>query len=356
MNYFEKIEAYKNGTLNEVERLVFEETLAQNPSLQQELEAYELEAYELGQDLFAFVGTTLSEETITAPEATDTADLLINFTANNLSEAQILASDSAATNTAIIRPLNRRSNRNAWLVAASMLLILSLIGSQFYTSSSQVDSYETPIAERAQIEPRITKSASPIVLPENNVPQQEIVAKETPVVKVEKKTAIIKKKRTKVQNLALSRPKMPILAPLPLVVNITAQEITTGKVIAKGESVVYNGENSVTLKAGFHAKAGANFVATATNNANFTANEVIESQQPVVYKAGKTITLKPGFHAKKGIDFTAKANVGTAEELSTNAVISSSEAVIYKAGHTITLKPGFHAKAGAAFVATIAGE
>lgn len=363
MNYFEKIEAYKNGTLNEVERLVFEETLASDLALQQELAAYEL-----GQDLFEFVGTTLSEETITAPEATDAADLLINFTANNLSETQILASDSAATNTAIIKPLkNREPNRSAWLVAASMLLILSLIGSQFYTASSPVDSYETPIAEQEQIEPTITKPVSPIVLPENNVPQQEIVAKDTPVLKVEKKAVAIKKKRAKVQDLALNspqkrietlpnRPEMPILAPLPLVVNITAQEITTGKVIATGESVVYNGGNFVTLKAGFHAKAGANFVATAANNTIFLANEVIEDRQPVVYKTSKIITLKPGFHAKKGIDFIAKANSGLAKELSTNVIISSNEAIVYKAGSTITLTPGFHAKAGAGFVATIEGE
>ena len=309
MNYFEKIEAYKNGSLSEVERLVFEETLAEDAALQEEIAGYEL-----GQTLFDFAGTNLLEEEITTPRATHTADLLINFTANNLSETQILETDSTPVNTAIVRPLNRRSNRTTWLVAASMLLILSLIGSQFYMR--QQPNMDKLVAEQQQKEPTIIKPSNPIVLPENNVPQQEIVIKETPTLKVEKKGVEFKKKRTTIRNLALNnpkktvrslpnRPKMPILE--PLVVNITAQEITTGKVIDKGASVVYNGEHSVTLKAGFHAKAGANFVATTASNANFSANEVIESQQPVVYKASKTITLKPGFHAKKRSKFYCKS-------------------------------------------------
>lgn len=356
MNYFEKIEAYKNGSLSEVERLVFEEILAESPALQEEIAGYEL-----GQDLFDFVGTTLSEEEIIAPATTDVANLLINFTANNLSETQILEGESVAENTAIIRPLNQRSNRTTWLAAASMLLILSLIGSQFYTSQQQ--SIDQPVAEHQPTKPVIAEPTNPIALPENDAPQQEIAAKEISISKVEKKAEKVKKNHTnKVQHLAentqqkvtaplSTRAEMPILE--PLVTNITAQEITTGRIFGAGESVVYNGENSVTLKAGFHAKAGASFVATATNNVNFLADEVLASKEPVVYEASKTITLKPGFHAKAGIDFTAKANIGGAETLSTNVVISSNEAVVYKAGNTITLKPGFHAKAGAAFVATV---
>ncbi len=360
MNYFEKIEAYKNGNLSKIERLVFEEALAENLSLQEEVAAYEL-----GQDLFSFVGGTLSEEEITSPEATATADLLINFAANTLSETEILATDSSATNTAIIRPLkNKRTNKKTWLVAASMLLMLSLIGSQFYMSQQRP--LGQSVVENKLTKPVFKAPSNSIILPENNAPKQEIIARERLVSKNINKVEKVKKNAIqKMSSLAENgsrkttvplspRTEMPILE--PLVTNITAQKITTGKVIDSGESVVYQGDNGVTLKPGFHAKAGANFVAMATTKTNFIANEVLESKQSVVYKASQTITLKPGFHAKSGIDFTAKANAGTEKELSTNVVISSNEEVVYKAENTITLKPGFHAKAGAAFVATVAGE
>ena len=89
MNYFDKIEAYTTGTLDEMERSVFEVELAQNATLKQELEAYQL-----AESLFDFAGENLAEETIINSDATSLADELINFTANNFSEVEILGLDT----------------------------------------------------------------------------------------------------------------------------------------------------------------------------------------------------------------------------------------------------------------------
>jgi len=352
MNYFEKIEAYRNGTLSEVEHLVFEEALAQSLKLQEEIAAYDF-----AHSLFDFAGETLSDEAILEPEASHTADLLINFAANNLSEIEILDQPSPAKNTATIRKIQPATNRTAWLVAASMLLILSLIGTQFYTSPSAINGLDTAIVANEPIETVIAEPINPVTTtsPKASVSKvKSIVTKPNyPPKKEKKKKIIVPKIIVKVaaipQEKVINASKTPINK--PSMHKLSAEEITTQKVISLGESVVYEGNHSVTLEAGFHAKAGASFVATSDNNANLLANKVIDSNTPTVYKASNTITLKPGFHVKSGADFAAKTE--STKELSTDVVISDKEAVVFKAENTITFKPGFHAKAGATMAAIV---
>lgn len=361
-NYFEKIEAYKTGTLSEVERLVFEEELAQNVLLQQEVAAYNL-----AEQLFDFVGETLPTETIVASEANETADLLISFTANKLSEGQIINTPNSTSTETIVRELTPKSNRTAWLVAASMLLILSLIGIQFYNTSFGTNDLDSTIVKTEPVEKTIMEPANVVAEVDSEAVSKESTSKantvneSTPSLpkkvrkKLENKPLIISNSNQEIAKKILQKSPNKINLPTvePTVIKLTAQEITTKKVVSTGEAMVYEGDNSVTLKAGFHAKAGANFVATASDKVTFLTNEVIEEQMSTVYEASQTITLKPGFHAKAGSNFIAKAKA--TDNLSTDVIVSPEEAVIFKAGNTIIFKPGFHAKPGAE-VAAIVGK
>jgi len=361
MNYFSKIEAYFSGELSAVERGLFEEELAMNAALQKGVEAYEL-----AQDLFDFTAEHLSEETIIASEANETAAVLIDFVANNLSENQILETTSIIEKQAITRTLLTRRHRRAWLVAASMLLILSLMGTRFYlTQEKQEGNIQVAIAKKATEGSATIEPDFPIEKTIRPTPEKEaIVAKEKiKTTKIKPVNEPIKDKEiiTIPQNIVLNTekeekitlPKRPIIKIVePLVTNITAQEISTGKVIDRAESAIYSGTNAVILKAGFHAKAGANFTATATDILNHSVSTVIEHGQPVVYSARETITLEAGFYAKPGADFTAKTKEAV-NDISIGAIISPEERVVFKAGNTITFKPGFHAKLGATLVATV---
>lgn len=357
MNYFSKIEAYFSGDLSAAERELFEEELAINTVLQKEVEAYEL-----AQDLFGFTAEHLSEETIISREANEMAAALIDFVANNLSENQILETTPITEEHAITRTLPTRRNRSAWLVAASMVLILSLMGTQYYLNQAkQGGQIDTAIAKKSTgaSDVELTSPTEKLIIP---IPEKEtIVSKKEPKTRTIAKPAKALEDKANItapQNIALNTkkitlPKREVIKVVEsLVSNITAQEITTGKVIDKGESVIYSGTNAVTLKAGFHAKAGASFTATATDLVNHSANTVIDSEQPVIFSARETITLKAGFHAKAGADFTAKTKAAT-NDLSVEAVISPEEVIVFKASNTITFKPGFHAKPGATLVASV---
>lgn len=376
MVYFEKIEAYSSGTMNEMEQSIFEEALIDNKGLQKEYEAYQA-----AQDLFNFTAEKLSEEEVISASATETADQLINFAAQNLSEQEILGTTEtvAAPKEAIVRRLKTRRNRIEWFVAASMLLFLSVIGSRFYTNNP-TDAIHTPteVIVEKDVEPAIS---SPIeeekVIPSPIIaePEEKIVKKTTKrVAKKSKKprkfkpakvritpqvTSVVEQQPIAVVEKAenMTTPTTTSTIAKPMAVLTKAEKIVTGKIINKGEAVVYKAGNSITLKPGFHAKAGADFVATSLDNetvTDLTKVAVIEQEQSVVYNAANSITLKPGFHAKAGSTFVATTETpNTTTVVSTDAVISDKESVIVKADKTITLKAGFHAKAGAEFVAKV---
>ncbi len=349
MNYFDKIEAYTTGTLSEMECLVFETALTQNSALQQELAAFQL-----AQDLFGFLGDELSETEIETSDSVSLADALIGFTAINLSEAQILASDTIATTesvkladslidftatnlseaqilatqpiveqTPIIRRLQPRTNRTAWLAAASMLFILSLIGSPFYTSQNTGQN-STNIAEVTPIE----KAPIKAIIPISNIDKEEIIAATIPEKTIQEKSyppakvRIIKKELpitiispiSTIQEVAMNDTEVLMkkkVVESPLATNTVAQEITTSAIIPKGQAIAYRATNSITLKSGFSAHSGTSFIAETTQKAapqEVNSNTVISKKESVLLKANTSITLKPGFHAKVGATF--KAEIG----------------------------------------------
>lgn len=355
MNYFSKIEAYFLGELQEEEHRLFEEELATNMLLQKEVEAYEL-----AQDLFGFTATHLSEETIIATDAKETVEALINFTANHLSEEQILATTPVVEQAAITRTLQPRKNRSAWLVAASMLLILSLIGTQFYLTQGRQEGNIEGVIANTSIKAPTSEVVAPVEKITVPTPEKELIVSKEATKKPAKTNSVKvlttdKKVVPMPQNIAVvniekeekiavsKKPITKVVAPLET--NITAQEITTGKIIDSGASVVYNSTNAVTLKAGFYAKVGATFTATTTDLVNHSANSVIDSEESVVYSASETITLKA--------DFTAKTKEAFNKDISIEAVIAPEETIVFKASNTITFKPGFHVKPGATLIASV---
>ena len=370
MTYFEKIEAYLSGEMTEMEQSIFEQTLEENTRLQKEYEAYRT-----AQSLFNFSGKALSEKEILSTSATETAENLINFTAQHLSEQEILETSKAVINKpqAVVKTLNPRRNRLEWLVAASMLFVLSMIGARFYSQPNMTTNSPTNIVAEQPLAPKVekaieTNNPTPAVIAPIATPIAKKVVKETPIPKSASKYEPAKVRITpKVKPLVaqenivavdkIAAIETPSVSPNPIAALLTtAEKIVTGKVINQGEVVVYKAEQSITLKPGFHAKAGADFVATSGANKEIITDlmkaEVIDQQQPVVYNASNTITLKPGFHAKAGSDFVAKTNT-TTNFVSTNTTISDKETVVVKADNGITLKAGFHARAGANFVAKV---
>jgi len=367
MTYFEKIEAYLSGEMAEVEQSIFEQALEENTRLQKEYEAYRT-----AQSLFNFSGKTLSEKEILSTNATETAENLINFTAQHLSEQEILETPKAVANKpqAVISTLNTRRNRLEWLVAASMLFVLSMIGARFYSQSNRTTNSPTNIVAEKPSAPKVEKA---IETTKNN-PTPVIIApiativKETSIpkpaskyepakVRITPKVKPVVAQKNIVAVAKIAAKETPSVSPKPIAALLTtAEKIVTGKVIKQGEAVVYKAEESITLKPGFHAKAGADFIATSGANKEIITDlmkaEVIDQQQTVVYSASNTITLKPGFHAKAGSAFVAQTS-NSAKSVSTNTVISDNESVIVKADNGITLKAGFHAKAGANFVAKV---
>lgn len=365
MNYFNKIEAYYTNELSELECLVFEQELAESTTLQKEVAAYEM-----AQSLFGFTAETLPEEEIVDSEATAIADAIIGFAANNLSEDQILAEHPQTGKTTLIRQLQPRKNRTAWLAAASVAIVLSVIGLQIQNNQDSVTSLgpNAPIAvtkSQEKVVPKAVKTISPIIVKEESL---EIVASSNTTQKATKsykvnpkkykpaKVKIVKKSSGTINNLASVIPKTKLTNPLAL--NTVAEKITTGTVIDKGQVVVYQAEGVITLKEGFHAKSGSSFLAmsnsTQSTNADFTSDEMISGTEEVVYQANQSITLKPGFHVKAGTGFKAETKSSdNQKEVAMNTIISANEEFVLKAGSSITLKPGFHAKAGADFTAAV---
>ncbi len=362
MNYFTKIAAYFSNELNDLERLVFEQELAENETLQAEVAAYEM-----AESLFGFTAETLPETEIVDTAATVTANELIAFTANNLSEAQILAPPVEAAQPTIVRQMKPRRNRMAWLAAASMLFIVSMIGLRFQKNQASWETlgHEGPVAVTApekNVVELIEKEVIPVIEEEkvNKVAAAPIVVKKKTKKYEPAKVKIVKKQRTNTRNLAANTTEISAKKSIenPLAYNTVGTKISSVKVIDRGQEVVYKADSGVILKEGFHAKAGSSFVATTLSDnktsSNFTSAEKITGTNKVVYQANETITLKPGFHAKAGTDFLAKTASANTQEISTNTVVSDKESVVVKASNSVILKPGFHAKAGAVFTAKVA--
>ena len=368
MTYYEKIEAYTTGKMNPVEQMVFEDELTENTVLQKEYEAYQT-----AQQLFNNGAKLLTTQDILSDSAHETAEKLIQYSANQLSEAEITEMPVSET-SAKGRTISVRLSRSAWLAAASFLLLITVVGirsNQNQTSwkgLGQDQPSVVAIPESQTIDPTSTIYE----LPETFQAEQVVAVSKkqlspTPQKRVATKTIRPKKyepaKVTIQPNPAITTAAIaahnaaPATEAKPLAVNLYGETIRTRKTIGKGETVTYKAQQGITLRPGFHARAGANFVATTlpTNRQDELATESIyEGQQSVALEAGKTIIFRPGFHAKSGTDFTARTNPELSEsEVAVNSIISQEEAVVTRAKKVITLKAGFHARAGADFTATV---
>ncbi|MEM6318270.1 MAG: 3-coathanger stack domain-containing protein [Bacteroidota bacterium] len=357
MTYFEKIEAYATGKMEATEQAFFEQELVENDVLK-----VEWEAYQLVNELVDFTAKETTEADIRQTAAEATADSLLHFSATRLSEAQII--EKQTSQKAIIRPLKSRS-RAAWLAAASVLFLVGMVGLRSFlamdnsvTSSSKkiatVSETATPIRTVEPVQNPVSESTSETekTLAEVTTEQQE----EITLPAIQKQKYEPAKVKTKPNNRLVAakegkKVSDEIIAK-PLAMTIAAEQITTERVIKENETVIYKAQNTITLKSGFHAKAGASF--TATHDKPTTpksSNAVIQANETVAYEHEEGIVLKPGFHAKAGATFVAKAPSN--ETVNSDITINERESITVSAQKTVTLRPGFHAKAGSSFTAKV---
>lgn len=307
MNYFDKIEAYFADELSDFEKLLFEQEVEENAGLQAEVEAYKLAA-----DLFDFTSNHLSTKSILSSASEKTADQLLSFVANNLSEEEIIGlNKNPKPNLTIERHFSLLQQLS---IAATLLLLIGMTTWYF-----GIDNYSK--------QPKVT---APLV--QINEPHSVETLASTPIAKTEKADITISKDNIKprangkdklTKKVAKTLPTTPktlaekdMSTPKEIIVNnlppepIAATHIVVDRTISTGEEVTYQANNTITLKPGFHAKAGASFTANSTSKDAALVSDIaiastISNKESVVFKAGQSITLKPGFHVEAGADFVA---------------------------------------------------
>ena len=199
-----------------------------------------------------------------------------------------------------------------------MLFILSMIGSQFYTTSSLGQDSGLVAEVPATIE------KTPVKAIITNPLLEEVVAIKIPKKTIKKnyppaKVRVTKKITTSDANNQLAAIVVDNVEPNtaktilenPIAMNTVAKEISTSAIIPKGQRTSYQATTSITLTSGFSAPPGTSFTAMTTQETapqEVNSNTIISEKESVLIKANSAITLKPGFHAKVGASF--KAEVG----------------------------------------------
>lgn len=362
MNYFEKIEAYVDQQLSPVERQLFEAALAENTLLQEELEAYEL-----AESLFNFSAEHISEADLLEAVALDSTEALIDFTASHLSEAEILAApkffaapieSSVVEKTATIRFLSPTFRKA--LAAASVLLIVGLFGIQFTKESTK-----NIAGENNAVATIVEEEKPTISIPSVESTVAEKIEKEDIINETVIKEKVLKKvKKYEPAKVKIRQPKTTLAASTLtsntpnklLAVNTSATTIVTSATIAKGQTVTYQAEEIITLEPGFHAEAGASFIAMSTKKSvekDIIVSEVMGAEKSKTIIASNSITFDSGFYVKAGTDFTAISSKSNTKDIITNVNISAKESMVFNAENSVTLTAGFHAKAGADFTAMV---
>jgi len=350
MTYFNKIEQYFAKEMSEVDCLLFEQELAENAVLQNEVAAYEM-----AQNLFGWTAEALTETEITASAEEQVADELIGFVAANLSEAEIMGNTSKKS--AVVRSLPKRSRRTAWLAAASVALVLSFIGWNWQGNTSPAT---TPTLAHNDQSPEIDQSLQPETKETPTVNQLATIEKEKPFIN----KATIEDNPRKYEPASVKIVRKPVNnltkndLTNPLAINETTTGIQTERIIKGGQKVVYRAENGILLKSGFQVRTGSSFTASTvmdqTVAANVIADQKIEGAQKVTYQAKETVTLTEGFHVAAGTEFVAKTTPKPNDGIvTTNTVVSEQEEMLLQAESSITLEAGFHVRAGGNFSATI---
>lgn len=271
MSYLSKIEAYSDGTMSDIEQMLFEAELLDNPSLNKEWEAYQL-----------------TQE-------------LLNFTALNLPE-------EVPANPVVEEPAGGLLSPKLWMLAASSFVA---IGIYFMTTLSiatdskeevVVDSSELQVKEAMQqnkiqeeqqssifIEYQETEiSVEPFkkVVPTIQKVEKTIPTTESALPSLKVKKPIAKKKET-VAPIAAASNYNTITTPVRSTVSATA---------LKAEVIVADTKRTNTSIA----------IASNLNKQKITSKKLINSKDVVALKAGNSITFEPGFSAEAGSVVTAE--------------------------------------------------
>jgi len=258
MNYIDKIVAYDEGSMSVQERVAFEYELADNATLKQEWEAYQL-----SQDLLGFTAVN-----IVAPIEVTTLD----------STTMLGAKEARWTTTC------------RYILGAMGLLVLCSV---LYTGFNYLNAEKSDTIPQSSLEQ---------VSPTNKVEESifiEAEEKEISVPNIEptpKKVQNTKAAVAPIAQLTPPKAKKPIkeikrvdsiisstvatprvamvvqptekkkLIAASVLDKATLKEITSNTSIASGEVLVLEAKNSITLQPGFVVEAGASFNAVIKSN------------------------------------------------------------------------------------------
>jgi len=258
MNYIDKIVAYDEGSMPVQERVAFEYELADNATLKQEWEAYQL-----SQDLLGFTAanivapvevTALDSSTIaSSKEARETtsyryilgamgllAFCCMLYTGFNYLNAE--KSDAIPQNSLELVPKTNQVEESIFIEAEENEIS---VPNSAPTPKKIPDTKATsaPIAQLTA--PKAKKPIKEIKRVESTIPSKVATPRVAMVVQPTEKKKLIAAS-------ALDK--------------ATLKEITSNKSIASGEVLVLEAKNSITLEPGFVVEAGASFNAVIKSN------------------------------------------------------------------------------------------
>jgi len=259
MNYIDKIVAYEEGNMPVQERVAFEYELADNATLKQEWEAYQL-----SQDLLGFTA----------------ANIVAPIEVRPLDSTTMLDAKEA-----------RGTTSYRYILGAMGLLALCCV---LYTSVSYLNAEKgnaIPQSSLEQVQPNnkveesifIEAEEKEITAPSNTpTPKKVQIIKatvapiaqltptktKTPKKEIKRVDATIPSKvaTPRVARVAQPAEKMKPIAVSLLDKKATLKEITSNKIIASEEVVVFEAKNSITLQPGFVVEAGGSFNAVIKSN------------------------------------------------------------------------------------------
>jgi anti-sigma-K factor RskA len=242
MKYFAQIEAYINGKMSSAERQAFEHEVEDNADL-----ARELDAYQSGADLFNFAAAQLSEEQILHPDK------------------QGISSGGPGK-----KPFFTYSRLAIFLAAAIGLCLIVFLGGYL-----QDDQQETVPVQPIEQQKQPAKNRPVAAAPSPEVPsgeEEQLLAKAESREPVTKMTPEQKNEIKQPASSSQSRPSK-VMAHLndesTKSTHASAPadaELIADQAIASGEKIVYQASQQITLKPGFHAKAGSVFRAVVEND------------------------------------------------------------------------------------------
>lgn len=282
MKYFAQIEAFFNRTMSVSERQAFEHELADNAALTQEQDAYQ------------------------------TAMDLFDFTARNLSDDQIMDAGQKQEGAKgdLRKLISQHSTALIFLTLVIALVLFIFLGRTLQTQEEsrplppekeQPVKRDVPVADAAPRE-SVDPDPAPIYAqlePAASIPENPVAKSPSELQKTE--TPSITKAGS---SIAMTEQEPEVKPVTNGSLSTRESKLTAINSINSGEQVVFQAEEQINLKPGFHAKAGSFFKAESGTD-KLTFNTSIANGENVVFQAGQQITLSPGFHAEAGSSFKA---------------------------------------------------